>query len=504
MAIKVTFGTDPEHSRYVIEPADLDRRLTEIFEPIQQHAIESIERDLLSERPDGSTPRIYTLITNVANVAIDTAITKHVEDDPIPSQVAALDGKVTTLSSNLTDANTSIQEIPGILTKVNELEENQKTSLKVLESSGGDFKTEEGYNGAIIDEIAKPHKHGDIILFKKQISTKLYDTGILVNQTGSWKELKSSDTAYSANNIYFADDITITKTFGKYVVAEGSSTTLACKDKTFLEVFTDAFATGSGPIKTDPSLSVAFLDIAAKEVGTSLAAGNIGKIIIDIGKYETPDQATGVEFTEIGATVTCNDISVDCNLAASSASTNSNINIAISPSGSWTDNGYTYKITGTGKSTAGVIPKDSLNNANAAAQISAKDNHESTVSKTLFKGYRAWFWGRMDTATALDSTSIRDLGPQKSRTTIDGLSSETPGGKIVIAIPTAAGKAITKVLLASNSDQDITSDFKQQQETIKVSGANNYTEVDYDVWVYQPADRDSSEEYKITIGNKEA
>ena len=47
---------------------------------------------------------------------------------------------------------------------------------------------------------------------------------------------------------------------------------------------------------------------------------------------------------------------------------------------------------------------------------------------------------------------------------------------------------------------DITGNYVKNPDPIQVEGAEGYTAVDYDVYVYQPASYDAAEVHKITIG----
>ena len=70
--------------------------------------------------------------------------------------------------------------------------------------------------------------------------------------------------------------------------------------------------------------------------------------------------------------------------------------------------------------------------------------------------------------------------------------------RIIIAIPNNT-KAVTKVLLKSASNADITSEFKEK-DNLDITGYNNYSAIPYRIWVYEPASLDSSEVYTITLG----
>ena len=47
---------------------------------------------------------------------------------------------------------------------------------------------------------------------------------------------------------------------------------------------------------------------------------------------------------------------------------------------------------------------------------------------------------------------------------------------------------------------DATADYVKQTATVEVEGANGYTAVDYNIWIYAPASIASTEVHSVTIG----
>ena len=70
--------------------------------------------------------------------------------------------------------------------------------------------------------------------------------------------------------------------------------------------------------------------------------------------------------------------------------------------------------------------------------------------------------------------------------------------KVVVAVP--SDKKITKVLMPSALNADVTALFVKQSSTVQVNGANNYAAAAYNIYVYQPASIDAGETYSVTIG----
>ena len=111
------------------------------------------------------------------------------------------------------------------------------------------------------------------------------------------------------------------------------------------------------------------------------------------------------------------------------------------------------------------------------------------------------FWGPMtDADAALDSANIRALA-HKQATSTGTLSTFGAGAgakKVVVAVP--AGRKITKVLMPSALNADVTALFVKQGTQSQVNGAEDYAAAAYDVYVYQPASIDAGETYSVTIG----
>ena len=110
------------------------------------------------------------------------------------------------------------------------------------------------------------------------------------------------------------------------------------------------------------------------------------------------------------------------------------------------------------------------------------------------------FWGPMTEDTALNSASIRALSHKEAaaKKTLTTFGAGADAKKVVIACP--AGYNVTKVLMPSAMNADATASFIKQAGTVMVEGAEGYTAVAYNVWVYQPAAIDSTETYAVTIG----
>lgn len=110
------------------------------------------------------------------------------------------------------------------------------------------------------------------------------------------------------------------------------------------------------------------------------------------------------------------------------------------------------------------------------------------------------FWGPMTADTAITSDVVRSLAHNKATGT-GNLTTFGAGAnckKIVVAVP--ADRKITKVIMPSALNADVTALFVKQDATVPVKGANEYAAANYNIYVYQPASIDSGETYTVTIG----
>lgn len=128
-----------------------------------------------------------------------------------------------------------------------------------------------------------------------------------------------------------------------------------------------------------------------------------------------------------------------------------------------------------------------------AAGSASKDSN-------ILQGVRYMFWGPVTADVELNSANIRKLAHNKASAVGDLTTFGAGKGakKVIVAVP--ADRKITKVLMPSALNADVTALFVKQGTTVSVEGANGYTGTAYNVYVYQPASIDAGETYSVTIG----
>ena len=352
-----------------------------------------------------------------------------------------------------------------ILAIINE----NRDSCTTVEVAEGQSDTE------ALATISNP-KNGDTAVLVKVISgdKKSYTAFVYDN---AWKAM---DGNYNASNVYFDKDLTYTVQFGTLAQPSGSGT-FSAAGKNVEQVLSSLMAQEANPTKSNPAVSFSAqggfgtFEIGTKKNLTYTAA-------LSAGSY-TYGPATGI---------TAQTWEVSCTGVTGTKSTaNGTFENVVAEA-------TAKKITAKATYNEGAVPVTNLGNPYPAGKIAAgtasKDSNE-------LKGVRYMFWGPMtDADMALNSANIRALAhKQASGTgTLGTFGAGAGAKKVVVAVP--AGRKITKVLMPSALNADVTALFVKQGSQSNVEGAEGYTATAYDVYVYQPASIDAGETYSVTIG----
>lgn len=323
--------------------------------------------------------------------------------------------------------------------------------------------------------ITSPKKGDTAIVSKLIVGDKRSYTAYVYNGE-NWA---ACDGNYSADNVYFDEDLTYTVQFGTLAKPSGSAK-FAATGKNVTQVLSALMAKEANPDKTNPAVSFSVqggfgtFEIGTKKNLTYTAA-------LSAGSY-TYGPATGI---------TAQSWEVSCTGVADKKTTATGTfeNIVAEATAK--------KITAKATYGDGAIPVTNLGNAYAAGQIKA--GSASKTSDSLV-GVRYMFWGPMTEDIALNSASIRALSHKEAATnkTLTTFGAGAGAKKVVVAVP--AGYKVTKVIMPSALNADVTALFVKQGTQIQVNGAENYAATAYDVYVYQPASIDAGETYTVTIG----
>ena len=360
-----------------------------------------------------------------------------------------------------------------------------KTSYTNLKYFGGDSAKHfdvmanvgEEDVAAILRVVGDAETHiGDTAIVKRTIiNDKISHTAYVYNGT-NWA---ACDGNYRADNVYFDDDITYTVAIGTLAQPSGSAK-FAAKGKNVEQVLSSLMAQEANPTKSNPAVSFSAqggfgtVEIGTKRNLTYTAA-------LSAGSY-TYGPATGI---------TAQSWEVSCTGVADKKTTATGTfeNIVAEATAK--------KITAKATYNEGAIPVTNLGNQYPAGKIAAGS---ASKDSNVLQGVRYMFWGPMTEDIALNSASIRALSHKEAaaKKTLTTFGAGAGAKKVVIACP--AGYNVTKVLMPSAMNADATASFIKQAGTVMVEGAEGYTAVAYNVWVYQPAAIDSTETYAVTIG----
>lgn len=329
---------------------------------------------------------------------------------------------------------------------------------------------------ALARMITNPKKGDMAVVIRIIAGDKKSYTAYIHNGTA----FAAMDGNYRADNVYFDDDITYTVGIGTLAQPSGSAK-FAAKGKNVEQVFASLMAKEANPSKSNPAVSFSTqTGFGTFEIGTK--ANLTYGATLSPGSY-TYGPATGI---------TAQSWSVSCTGVAGTKTTATGTfeNVVAESNGK--------RIVATAQYGDGAIPVTNLGNAYAAGQIKAGS---ATANSNELKGVRYMFWGPMTNASAeLNSANIRALAhkEESKAKTLATFGAGDNAVKVIVAVP--AGRKITKVLLTSSMNADITSSFAKQTSTVSVEGAQGYAGTAYDVYVYQPASIDKGERYAITIG----
>lgn len=350
--------------------------------------------------------------------------------------------------------------------------DNNRNAVEFIVANEGESDTQ-----ALARVISAPKK-GDVgIVEQTKNGIGEFYTAYIHDGTA----FRAMDGNYSADNVYFDKDLTYTANIGVLTVPSTGSGTIQASGKNVKEVLAGILAKEANPSKTNPAVSFnTQTGFGTFEIGTkkNLTYG----ATLSAGSY-TYGPATGI---------TAQSWSVSCTGVAGTKTTATGTfeNVVAESNGK--------RIVATAQYGDGAIPVTNLGNPYEAAQIKAGS---ATANSKELKGVRYMFWGPMTSASAeLNSANIRALAHNKASGTGD-LSTFGAGAgakKVVVAVP--AGLRISKVIMPSALNADVTALFVKQGTQVQVEGANAYAATAYDVYVYQPASIDAGETYTVTIG----
>lgn len=317
---------------------------------------------------------------------------------------------------------------------------------------------------------------GDTAIVKRVITgDKISHTAYVYNGT-NWA---ACDGNYRADNVYFDDDITYTVAIGTLAKPSGSAK-FAAKGKNVEQVLSTLMAQEANPSKSNPAVSFSSTGgLGTFEIGTKKNLTYTAALSAGSYTYGPPTGITAQSWS-----VSCTGVT-----GTKTTATGTFENVVAESNGK--------KIVATATYNEGAIPVTNLGNPYPTGKIAAGS---ATANSGEFKGVRYMFWGPMTTDAAIDSAAVRALAHNKATSTgtLTTFGAGAGAKKVVVAVP--SDRKITKVLMPSALNADVTALFVKQSTTVPVNGANGYAAAAYNIYVYQPASIDAGETYAVTIG----
>lgn len=329
-----------------------------------------------------------------------------------------------------------------------------------------------------------------------EVSTYRYDGENWVSITGN----VDADKVILQDNITMAGNYT---QFGNLTKNADGTATLNSKGKSVLGVLTEILSKRLQPgTPTQPSISGFNLSGAkAVEAGTSMAQASYTAGTLNPGSYQYGPE-TGVTASNWVVQRITNDgneqvASVDAASLDAGTDNNGGAGFIIGDQGGENVvSSLRYKAIATHG--AGVTADDNLGDDSSPAVSIAAGTKEKTTS--AYTPFRNVFYGASTTKPTLDSAAIRTLTPTGKAYAAGTLTINVPAGAQRVAIACIAGKpGVTKVINETAMNADVTSTFVQS--SVNVEGAEGYTAVAYNVWVFEPAvPYENAATLKVTLG----
>lgn len=322
---------------------------------------------------------------------------------------------------------------------------------------------------------------GDTAIVKTLISGDKYSyTGYVYNGT-AWAAM---DGNYNAENVYFDEDMMVTKEIG-YITLSNGQGTIPSQGKNLKEVFEAMFVKESNPTTTQPRATITLSNAKAYEVGTKVTPSY--STTFNGGSY-TYGPATGIAALSCTVTDTAGATRSTTNGTFDELTVSDNTN---------------YRVSGSFTYGDGAVPVTNKGTPYPAGQIKA--GTANTGNSSAITGYRSFFYGTLDTSTEdapLTSAIVRGLtnGGAYNGSKTFTLNSTQGVKRIVVAIPGNSTRGgLDKVILTSAMNTPVTDLYEKTVGGVQVEGVNGAAAIDYTVYVYEPPKIDAGEVHAITL-----
>lgn len=361
---------------------------------------------------------------------------------------------------------------------------------------------------------------GDVAVVKTEIANGKYAHTAYIWDGANWAAM---DGNYSAENVYFDEDLTYTANIGALTLGTQNSKKLASKGKSLEEVLKQILAETKNPTITQPSyknlVAKATYKNSSTEIGSSITAlgwtADSSKGSYEFGSYDSTTQQsttattpgiTPVYEVKYGDVVlgTTEDSASNVSLAEPIVidSTGSKTYATISGTMSWNNDTLQPINNIGGQENAEGVKYSPI----------AEGSIDLSANLTLAGYYQGCFYGCSTTevnAENVTSAKIRSLGKTNKAYAKGDLTLDVPVGTKSIVIACPADKTGPTYTLNTTVNSEMMSLSKAENiiKTLEVGGADatdenigNYAK-NYNVWVFTPAEAYGSvAKLTITLG----
>lgn len=347
-------------------------------------------------------------------------------------------------------------------------------------------------------------KKSDVFVVTTVIDGKTYEQSAYSYGGESWIAMTGN---VDADKVIMPSDITMAGDYaqvGNKTKTQNGTATFETKGKSVAAILTDIFSKRLQPTITgNPSVaSFSLTGAGAVEAGTVVSEAKYSAATLNKGSYTYGPSDTGVTATNWKVQRVTNLATTDV----------ANVDAASLPAGSDNNDGNGFvigdnggdnvvsslKYTVTATHGAGVQALDNLGDAsNPAVAIAAGTKTKTTSAYTPYRNY---FYGATTDKPDLDSAYIRKLTKSNKAYAAGSITINVVAGTQRIAVACISGKTgVKKVINQTAMNADVTSTFTKQ--SVSVEGANGYSAMEYNVWVYEPAKPyENSATLVVTLG----
>lgn len=347
---------------------------------------------------------------------------------------------------------------------------------------------------------------GDFGIVKTLLTNDKYSYSAYVYTESGWAAM---DGNYSADNVYFDEDLIVTTKIGTIQTLTNGQATLSAKGKTLKQVFSSLIAERKTPTATLPSGTIEWTNYEngnyLVEVGETITP--TWKTTFNAGSY-TYGPATGVTPTQAKVYLSTNSNSSSVIGAGEMNGKTGNLS-ALTVNDTLTKH---YAKVEYGWTDGTSTPKDNFGNdyTNTSKNLPIQATSGKTDTSTYYiQGYRKAFFGSRISPIELTSHNIRSLiGNVNSSNSSFTVTIDQGATQVVIAVP--QGRVVKKVEDNGAFGQDILEAFDKYtgSSTVNVGGADatssnigNYG-AKYNVYVYNPSTPLGSNTYTVILDNE--